>query len=294
MSEVSFVIADQQVATVRLDPNSLQGRNMAGLPALYMPLELQLLPGGQKRDVQYTLLRLAGTLQNQPLGEFATFEVRPLAEFPNPHPYFRQQDAVVILDRLRIRRFEDARAGGDARFQLMFFALVWYPGQQKFEAPRCAGYLDVVVPKSHWVERVASTWNLSNIKIVEIEFPKDVIGESFRASYARVEEAEKFFANGQYKQVLTTLRLSFEALAKSLGFERPGKELFEYLFASAHPEKSEKARDALTGMYKFLHLGPHEQASNPDQNSQPVVTRQDARFALTLVYAIFEYIIPHT
>jgi len=202
---------------------------------------------------------------------------------------------MVALDRLRIKRFEDTRAGGDAHFQIMLSSLVWYPGEQKFDAPQSSGYLDVVVPKSHWAEKVVSAWNLSHIRVVEIEFPKNITGENFRASYARVEEAEKLFASGHYKQVLTTLRLSFEALALSLGFEGQDhvKNCFESLFASSHPEKKEKARNALTGIYRFLHLGPHEHANHPDSNPQPVVTRQDARFALTLAYAIFEYITPN-
>src|SRR5208283_1720628 len=241
---------------------------------------LQLLPGGQKGDVDYTLLRLAGILQNQALGEIASFELSPLALLPNPSPFFRQQEATVLLDRQRIRRFEEARSGADAQLQFNLSSLVWYPAGQKFDAPRSSGYLDIVVPKSHWVEKVVSVWNLSHLKLIEIEFPKSATGENFRTSYARVEEAEKQFASGQYKQVLTTLRLSFEGLAKSLDFEKPGKEFFESLFASAHPEKKEKGRDALIGIYRFLHLGPHEQANHADPNAQPVVTRQDARFAL--------------
>jgi hypothetical protein len=292
MSEVSFVVADHQVATVRLDPNSLQGRDVAGVPALYMPLKLQLLPGGQKRDVQYTLLRLAGTLQNQPLGEFARFEVAPLAAVPNATPFDRHQDAFVTLDRHQIKRFEDARGEGDARFQLMLSCLVWYPLGQRFDAPPSSGYLEVVVPRSHWIDKVLSAWNLSKIKIVEIKFPGNAAGENFRTAYARVEEAEKLFAHGHYKQVLTALRLSFEALAKSFGAEKAGKEFFESLFASTNPEKKEKACNALNNIYRFLHLGPHEQVDHQGSNGQAAITRQDARFALTLAHAIFEYITP--
>jgi len=292
MSEVSFAVAGRQVATVRLDPNSLQGRDIAGLPVLYMPLKLQLLPAGQRGDVEYTVLRLAGTLQSQALGEFARFEVAPLAALPNPSPFDRQQDVMVALDRLRVKRFEDARAGSDAYFQINLSCLVWFPTEQKFEAPSSSGYLDVLVPKSHWAEKVVSVWNLCHIKVLEIRFPKSAVGENLRTSYARVEEAEKQFVSGQYKQVLTTLRLSFEALANSLGFEGRVKECFESLFASSHPDKQDKAREALTGIYRFLHLGPHEQANHPGSNGQPIVTRQDARFALTLAYAIFEYITP--
>jgi len=118
MSEISFAIANRQVATVRIDPNSVQGRDTGGLPQLYLPLKLQLLPAGQSGDIQYTIVRLAGTLHSQQIGEFATFEVAPLAALPNPTPYERQQDANVPFDRLRIRRLRDARAGNDAHFHI--------------------------------------------------------------------------------------------------------------------------------------------------------------------------------
>ena len=293
MSEVWLPVGGSNVITVRLEPNNVQGRDLAGQPALYLPLQLQLLPAGQQKDVQYALVRLAGKLLCQPLGEFASFDVGPLAEVPNPEPFFRQQDALVAFDRRQIDRFEETRAEKDAYFQVTLTALLWYPAQLKFEVTRSSsGFLELSVPRSHWIDRVLSVWNLSNTKIVEIKFPRGTAGENFRSSYARVEEAERLFASGQYKHALTTLRLSFEGLAKSLGFEAAGKEFFESLFASAHPEKKEKAREALTGIYRFLHLGPHEQANHPGSNAQPVVTRQDARFALTLAYAIFEYITP--
>src|SRR5438067_2509945 len=293
MSEVWLPVGGRNVITIRLESNNVQGRDMAGQPALYLPLQLQLLHAGQQKDVDYTLVRLAGKLQCQPLGEFASFDVGPLAEVPNPEPFFRHQEALVTLDRRQISRFEETRAGKDAYFQVMLTGVLWYPAQQKFEVTRASsGFLELTVPRSHWIDRVLSAWNLSHIKVVEIEFPGSATGENFRNSYARVEEAEKLFASGHYKQVLTTLRLSFEALAKSFGSEKATKEFFESFFASAHPEKKEKARDAVNGIYRFLHLGPHEQANHADSNTQPVVTREDARFALTLAYAIFEYITP--
>ena len=209
-----------------------------------------------------------------------------------PIHFFGQMDAIVTLDRERIKRFEDAREGNDAQIQIMLSGLLWYPARLGFEVARASGHLQVSVPKSHWIDRVISAWGLSKNKVIEINFPSNAVGENFRKSYARVEEAEKFFASGDYKQVLTTLRLSFEGLAKSLGFERAGEDFFASLFASALPEKQDKARDALTAIYKFLHLGPHEQANHPNPNAQPVVKREDARFALTLAYVIFEYITP--
>lgn len=290
MSETSLAAAGRNVITIRAEPNNINGRDMAGEPALYIPLQIQLLPAGDQKNVEYTLIQLAGKLQSQPLGEFATFHMGPLAEPSNPSPFFRQQDAVVPLSRRQIKRLEDARAGKDAHLQLSLSGLLWFPTAPRFELSRPQGNLDLTIPRSHWLDRVLLPWNLLTTKIIEINFPQATSGESLRSSYSRVEEAERHFANGQYKETLTTLRLGFESLAQNLGFEAVGKDFFESLFASAHPEKREKARDALNGIYRLLHLGPHEHATNPTQNNQPVLTRQDARFALTLAYAVLEYI----
>ena len=125
--------------------------------------------------------------------------------------------------------------------------------------------------------------------MVEITFSDAAAGEKFRNAYARVEEAEKHLASGEYKQALTTLRIAFEGLAKDSGFPSAGKDFFESLFVTVHPDKKEKARDALTGIYRFLHLGPHEQANRPNSNEEPAINREDARFALILSQAAFGY-----
>jgi hypothetical protein len=293
MGEVSMNVGNAGVITVRLEPNSVTGRDIAGQPALYLPLQFQLLPlRSQTAEFPYALIRVSGKLQNPVLNEFATFDLGPLALGPNPTPYFRHQEAIVLLDRHRVRRLEDARAGNDASLQLVFSGLLWHQTRQEFQITSPTGNLDVQVPKSHWIEKVVSVWNLSNVKLVEIKFTDGTAGENFRAAYTRVEEAEKLFAGGHYKQALTSLRLSFEGLAKSFGFDKPGEEFFGSLFASSHPEKAEKARKALAGLYRFLHLGPHEQAAQGGANDL-TVTRHDARFALTMAYAILEYITPN-
>lgn len=46
MSDLYLAVGGRNVVTVRLEPNSVQGRDMAGQPALYLPLQLQLLPAG--------------------------------------------------------------------------------------------------------------------------------------------------------------------------------------------------------------------------------------------------------
>jgi hypothetical protein len=293
MSEVWLSVGDRNVITVRLEPNNVQGRDMAGQPSLFLPMQLQLLPGGEKKDLQYQLVRLAGKVQSQAFGELASFDVGPIALVPNPEPFFRQQEAFVAFGRQQIDRFEDSRAGKDAYFQIMLTGTLWYPAQQRFEVTRpSSGFLELSVPRSQWIDKVLSVWNLSHTRIIELKFPGSSAGENFRNSYARVEEAERLYASAQYKQVLTTLRLAFEGLAKSFGFPAAGKDFFDSVFISSDTEKREKAANALTHGCKFFHLGPHEQAGQPNSSAQPGITRQDARFALTLAQTIFEYITP--
>jgi hypothetical protein len=289
MSEIWLTVGSHNVITVRLEPNTVHGRDMAGQQKLYIPLQLQLSPAGQQGEIQYTLLRLAGKLSNHSLGEFASFDVGPLAEVPSSPAYFRQQEALVELDPQRIKRLEEVRNGNDALFQITLSGLLWYARQQKFEVTRTTGSLDVNIPKSHWVEKVVSAWNLSYTKVVEIRFPRNAAGDNFRAAYAKIESAQRLFANGHWKQTLGELYAAFEGLAKSFDFQRPDQQFFAELLSSVHPAKREKLKLAFDRFCDLLHLGRHE----PNEDAQSfAVSPRDARLALTLSYAIFEYIVP--
>jgi hypothetical protein len=289
MSQVWLELGGRNVITVRLEPNSIFGQDRAGQPALHLPLQVQLLPAGEQKNVQYQLVRLAGRLQSQPLGEFASFEIGPLAEVSSPDPFFRQQDALVALDRWQIKRFEDARAGKDAQLQIMLCGLLWYPMQPRFEVTRSPGYLDVMIPRSHWVDRVLSPWNLSTMKIVEIKFPGGTVGENFRTSYAKIEAAEKLYANGQWKQTLGELYSAFESLAKACDFAKPDQQFFAGLLSEVHSVKKEKLKLSLDAFCDLLHLGRHE----PKEGANAfAVSPRDAHFALIMTHAIFEYITP--
>jgi hypothetical protein len=293
MAESFFNVRNYQVVTLRVDPTEVRGGGSPARPVLYLPLKVQILPTrGEQSDVNYFLLRLAGRLESPAIGEFAEFELPPVLEESRADPYFRQLDVKVVLDHARIRQFEDTRSGANAQFAVSFSALIWFPEDRKFEKTFSNSPLQVIVPRSHWVDDVLSRWGLSSMKMVEITFPASKVGETFRSAYARVEGAEKLFANGHYKQVLTELRLAFEGLANSLGFEKRMKDPFEHLLAEFGAEKKEKAREAVLNLYRFLHLGPHEQAQSPESAEEPAIRRSDARFALVMTYAVFEYITP--
>jgi hypothetical protein len=294
MPETPISIRSYGVLTARIDPTNVWGDGSPQRPVLRLPLELQVKSiEGKQQTVDYTLLCLIGTLKARGLETLAGFDVGPLAEHSDSRAHYRSVNLEVPLELTSVRKYEDVRCGADAFLSLSFQGLVWFPREAKFETVSSQGDLQLTVPRSTWVDQVLPKWGLSSVKLVEITFPASSVGDSFRAPYARVEEAERLFANGQYKQVLTSLRLSFEGLAIGLGFENRVKDCFDSLFADSHPDKREKAREALTGLYKFLHLGPHEQSAQPDTGGEPVILRRDARFALTMAHAVFEYITPH-
>jgi len=292
MGEASFRIKNFEVLTVRLDPTDVRGRDVAGQPVLRLPLKLQLLPAGPQQGTaaEYVLLRLAGSVFSNPIGEFAKFEAGPLAELSNASVYERQHEVVVPLDRVRVRRFEDARGGANANLRISFSALVWFPAPQStFAAIQASSELQVLVPKSHWVDQVLQPWGLESVKLVEITFPKSEAGENFRAAYSHVQTAERHFASGLSKETLAELYSGFEKLAQSHGYAKPDQSFFASLLSDFHPAKKDATKLALDKLCDFLHLGRHEPKESPNTFQ---ISRSDARFALVMAYAVFEYIAP--
>ncbi|OFW28919.1 MAG: hypothetical protein A3J28_01165 [Acidobacteria bacterium RIFCSPLOWO2_12_FULL_60_22] len=293
MGEVSLTIRGYQGLVISLDPAEVRGEGSAARPVLYLPLKVQItsIPG-QKGPVSYTLLRLAGTLGISPNDEIAAFELPPLADVSCPRGYDLHHGVNVPLGHAVIRRLEDVRDGKDAQLSIRFSALVWYPPDSSFVNVASPGPLQLTVPRSTWADNVLSQWGLSLVKIVEIKFPANQAGENFRAAYARVEAAEKLYANGLWKQTLAELYSAFEDLAKSLGFARPDQQFFVSLLAEFPSAKKEKAKLALAYLCDFYHLGRHEPEKESQPNNLPFILRRDARLGLTLAHAFFEYLTP--
>lgn len=290
MPEVSFNVGNFQVITVRLEPTDVLGSGTTAWPRLNLRFQIQLLPArDQQAEFNYVLLRLAGQLETPAFGQFAEFDVGPIVEESRANPYFRQLNVNVDLDHVRIRQFEDARAGRDVQLNVRFSGLAWLSEEQKFQTVLSSGLLQIIVPRSHWADQVLSRWGLSDVKIIEIAFPKSGVGDNFRAAYSHVEAAEKLFSNGQYKQVLGEVYACFEGLANALGFKNPDQQFFASILVELHPEKKEKAKLALDYFCEFAHLGRHEPKTSPETFE---LSRSDARFALTTALAVLEYITP--
>ena len=118
-------------------------------------------------------------------------------------------------------------------------------------------------------------------------FPKGTADDNFLAAYAKIESAQRLFGRGDWKHTLGELYSAFEGLAKSFGCTRPDQQFFVKFLSDVHSEKREKLKLVLDRYCDLLQLGRHE----PNEEVQTSdVSPNDARFALTLAYAIFECI----
>jgi len=290
MAQVYFNVQSQGVLAVRLDPSEVRGDGSSARPILRLPLELQIQPAGSEQGpVHYVLLRMAGVLRTKGAETLAQFEAGPMAEPSSANAYYRYFHTDVPLDFARLRRLEELRSGEDPFFSLSLSGLVWFPNGASFEKVTSQGELQFRVPRSTWADQVLPRWELSSVKLIEIRFPSNITGDNFRTAYAKVEAAERLFANGQWKQTLGELYSAFEGLAKSLNCTKPDQQFFAALLSGLHPVKKETVKLALDGFCDLLHLGRHEPKESADTF---VVSPSDARFALVMAHAIFEYITP--
>jgi hypothetical protein len=283
MSETSFSVKNNGVGKVRLESTDIVGIGRPANPQLLFGVKFQLLPIGQNT---YTLLRVHGKIfignENQPV---ATAVHTPIAEESYQNFYERTVQLAVPLTLTQIKHIEDVRNGNDLRFRLTLSGLVALKQLNEFERLQDMS-LDISVPRSHWIDMVLKPWGASDLRLLEIKFPGTSQKEMATARQ-RLERAEEFYRVGNYPQVLTELRNAFDAIAQTYSQKGVGQDAWEELFAHTHAGVRERLLETLASFRKLLHLGPHQPLPTP-QTPTPI-SRQDARFALIVAHAVFEY-----
>lgn len=286
MAETYFNIKNRSVLRVRLEPTEIFGTGSSTFPALTLQMKLQLLPIQLDPIVNYTLLRLAGKLTSaNENAESATFEAPPLAETSNTNSYERQLSVSVPLNIRQVKRIEELRDGQNPVFNLTLTGLAALQPSNEFEHLRDI-MLQVQVPRSHWIDHVLNRWNVSDLRLLEIKSPTTGRKE-IALAYSRLTEAERFYRTGDYPQVLTELRSAFTAVAECYSAQQADKNTFDKMLINTHPKVREKLRESFHDFAAFLHLGPHE--PNPTPEVPVPISRHDARLALVMAHAIFEY-----
>jgi hypothetical protein len=283
MSETSFSVKGNGVGKVRLESTDIVGIGSPANPQLLVGVKFQLLPMGQNT---YTLLRVHGKIfvgnENQPV---ATAEHTPIAEESYQNVYERNVQLVVPLTLTQIKHIEDVRSGNDLRLKLTLSGLVALKQLNEFERLQDMS-LDISVPRSHWIDMALKPWGVSDLRLLEIKFP-GTSHEEMATARQRLEQAEGFYRVGNYPAVLNELRNAFDAIAQAYSQKGVGKDAWEEILIHTHPTVRERLQETLASFRKMLHLGPHQPLPTP-QTPTPI-SRQDARFALIVAHAVFEY-----
>lgn len=290
MAEITFNVLNYSVLRVRLEPTEIFAAGTSSNPILTLRFRLQLqqVPIQQnqpnKSRGHYTLLRLAGQfgISNE---EITSFEAPPMAEMSSANAYERQFDVPVPLTLQKLKRLEDLRAGKDPTLKIELTGLVAIAETGQFERLQNAS-LSVAVPRSHWIDRVLNPLRISDLRLLEIAFPANGRKE-LTATQERLTKAEQLYRTADYTHVLTTLRTAFEGIAEVYSAKSADRNLFERMLVNTHPEMRIKLRDAFDYFHRVLHLGPHEPTSATEIAAP--VSRNDARFALVVAHAIFDY-----
>jgi hypothetical protein len=283
MSETTFSVKGNGVGKVRLESTDIIGIGSPANPQLLLGVKFQLQPLGQNT---YTLLRVHGKIlignENQPV---ATAEHPPFTEESYPNIYDRTVQLSVPLTLTQIKHIEDVRSGNDLRLKLILSGLVAIKQLNEFERLQDMN-LDISVPRSHWIDMVLKSWGVSDLRLLEIKFPGESQKEMATARQ-RLERAEGLYRIGDYSHVLSELRSAFDAITQAYSQKGVGKDAWEELLAHTHETVREKLREMLASFRKLLHLGPHPPMPTPETPTP--ISRQDARFALIVAHAVFEY-----
>lgn len=283
MSETSFNVKGNGVGRVRLEPTDVLGMGNQANPQLILGLKFQLLLFGQ---TTYTLLRVHGKIfvgnENHPV---AAAEHLPVVEDSYQNVYDRPISLNVPLTLAQIKHIEDVRNGDNLLLRVTLSGLVALRQSNEFERLQ-EMTLQVSIPRSHWIDTALKPWGVSDLRLLEIKFPGTSHKEMATAR-ERLERAEGLYRIGDYPHVLTELRNAFDAIAQAYSQKGVGKDAWEELLAHTHASVRERLLETLFSFRKVLHLGPHQPP--PTTQSPTPISRQDARFALIVAHAVFEY-----
>jgi hypothetical protein len=283
MAETSFTVKGSGVGRVRLEPTDVMGMGSPANPQLIIGLKFHLSPHPQ---TTYILLRVNAKIyvgnENHPV---AAAEHPPIAEEPYPNAYDRTVNLSVPLTLTQIKHIEDVRNGENLLLRVTLSGLVALKQSSEFERLQ-EMMLQVPIPRSHWIDTALKPWGVSDLRLLEIKFPGDSHKEMATAR-ERLAQAEGLYRVGNYPQVLNELRNAFDAIAQAYSKKGVGKDVWEQLLTHTHASVRDKLLGSFLAFRDFLHLGPHQPM--PTTQTPIPVSRQEARFALIVAHAIFEY-----
>lgn len=290
---------------IELEENAITGEGGPDYPRLVIPIKFTLVPDSDNGKT-YTLLWLKVNLILN-YKKIAESNAEPLAEYSWKTASSRVLRIEIPIDFYRLSRIEEKRIG-DIEFRLDGSALIAEHKEMENEASDGNRSLEEKIDKfskgsfqiefkilqSHWITNVLPGLGYGKIKIIEVPIPEKIIPEIFQSALVELENAQRYFIEGDYDKVVGHCRTAIEFIPNSLpldlaGLSRPSFNVKIKKFLDQHLSNvlSKTKRRALESIIKEVWaLTSRAHHATPSKS----FNRAEAEAVMLITAALLAYI----
>jgi len=313
MPEASFAIQGYRLGSIRVESQKVRGEGGPLYPRLVIPFSLSFKPMKVTKDEQeqeieyvqnYTVLYFWGSLSIssvKPEIKIADFQSEPLLHFSEE--WDSDYTIYIPLDLPRIEYLEEIRKG-DIGVQIRSRALIakhpLVPVGQRERDKRIQELLTihfdlpVEIPQSHWVDKVLPGLGYGKVKLIEVPIPEKIVPEIFQKALRELEEARRYFVEGEHDKVVAHCRGAVEQIPNTLtvdlsDIEKPSfnDKVEGFLKQHLSTVLADSKRNSLRTMIKATWT----LSSIPHHPSPPgYFDRADAEAVMLLTTALLAYV----
>ena len=269
---------------ISFDVDRISGAGGPEYPYLFIPGEFTLIPEEREGKIKaYSLLWLKSSLYvgDKKFGEGVS---EAIAEYSWPHLSSHQVSIEIPLDLYRIEKIEERRRG-DISLRLSGSALIAeHPSVTKTGPDKRQEYKKDVeeftrgrfnipfsIPHSLWVDKILPGLGYGKVKLIEVPIPEKIVPDTFQKALTELQEAQRYFVEGDYDKVVAHCRSAVQLIPESLkidlsGIERPGfndktKKFLDEFSSFLNDSKREALETIIKATWRLSSVPHHPQPS---------------------------------
>lgn len=204
-----------------IDPLSINGKNNVLNYVLTIPVTFLLHGIGEKRkfvlEDLYTELEIEGIVITDRVFPFnGGVEAKKTGhetKVPSLFTYYLNEDSMAVLESKR---------KGDIIIRLKFTAIGTITDLNSYDSLlkdwkfRDSGSVDILVPRSHWIESILANMKFRHFRLIEVPILANDIPKEYDDILTAFNEAERHFKNQDYALTVSDCRIVIDKINKSL------------------------------------------------------------------------------
>ena len=314
MPDVSITVNSYTIGTLRIEAQHIWGESNSLYPSLSIQYSLILKPrifsnqleniSSPSLEENYSMLNFTGGLYcvvNQNLkfkiSNFYSDQILDYSSgFESTHSFS------IPLDYYRLKQLEEKRTS-NLPVEFHFSALIAkHPrilvnsNSQNHainELFKSEFNLNLVIPESVWIENVLNKTGYANVKLIEVPIPKNIIPLIYQQALEELEEANKYFYEGDYDKSISHCRRAIEIIPQAIptdfGKENPPYNAKVKSFFDQHLSTvlSDSKREAMQSVLRAIW-----NMSSIQSHPSPIgyFTRNDAETLIIISSTLLSYI----